>query len=84
MACRKGKGWRVAPLGGQARDNEIVLLGPAEAPIAVLRKRHRFRLAAKAPRSADLQGFLRAMLAAAPAAARGVRVAIDVDPQSFL
>ena len=80
----EGKGFRVAPLGGQARDNEIVLLGPAEAPIAVLRKRHRFRLAAKAPRSADLQGFLRAMLAAAPAPRGGVRVAIDVDPQSFL
>ena len=78
------KNWRVAPLGGQPQDNEIVLLGPAEAPIAVLRKRHRFRLAAKAPRSADLQGFLRAMLAAAPEPHGGVRVAVDVDPQSFL
>jgi primosomal protein N' (replication factor Y) (superfamily II helicase) len=80
----EGKNWRVAPLGGQPQANEIVLLGPAEAPIAVLRKRHRFRLAAKAPRSADLQGFLRAMLAAAPEPRGGVRVAIDVDPQSFL
>jgi primosomal protein N' (replication factor Y) (superfamily II helicase) len=80
----EGKSWRVAPLGGQRRDNEIVLLGPAEAPIAVLRKRHRFRLAAKAPRSADLQGFLRALLAAAPPPRGGVRVAIDIDPQSFL
>jgi primosomal protein N' (replication factor Y) (superfamily II helicase) len=78
------KNWRVAPLGGQPHDNEIVLLGPAEAPIAVLRKRYRFRLAAKAPRSADLQGFLRAMLAAAPQPRGGVRVAIDIDPQSFL
>jgi primosomal protein N' (replication factor Y) len=49
-----------------------------------MRKRHRFRLAAKAPRSADLQGFLRAMLGAAPEPRGGVRVAIDVDPQSFL
>jgi primosomal protein N' (replication factor Y) len=80
----EGKNWRVAPLGGQPRDDEIILLGPAEAPIAVLRKRHRFRLAAKAPRSADLQGFLRAMLAEAPGPRGGVRVAIDVDPQSFL
>ena len=78
------KTWRVAPLGGQRQENEIILLGPAEAPIAVLRKRYRFRLAAKAPRSADLQGFLRAMLAAAPEPRGGVRVAIDVDPQSFL
>jgi primosomal protein N' (replication factor Y) (superfamily II helicase) len=78
------KTWRVAPVGGLRQENEIILLGPAEAPIAVLRKRYRFRLAAKAPRSADLQGFLRAMLAAAPEPRGGVRVAIDVDPQSFL
>ena len=79
-----GKGWRVAPLGGPPQGDEIILLGPAEAPIAVLRRRHRFRLAAKAPRAADLQGFLRALLAAAPPSRGGVRVAIDVDPQSFL
>ena len=83
-AMAEGKGWKVAPLGGQPRADEIVLLGPAEAPIAVLRKRHRFRLAAKAPRSADLQGFLRALLGAAPPPRGGVKVAIDVDPQSFL
>jgi primosomal protein N' (replication factor Y) len=83
-ALPAGKGWRVAPIGGQPKDDEITLLGPAEAPIAVLRKRHRFRLAAKAPRSADLQGFLRAMLAAAPQPRGGVKVVVDVDPQSFL
>ncbi|MBV8661919.1 MAG: primosomal protein N' [Hyphomicrobiales bacterium] len=79
-----GKGWRLAPIGGAAGSDEILLLGPAEAPIAVLRGRHRFRLAVKAPRSADMQGFLRALLAAAPPPRGGVRVAIDVDPQSFL
>jgi primosomal protein N' (replication factor Y) len=72
--------WRLAPLGGQLRADEIVLPGPAEAPIAAVRERCRFRLAAKAPRSADLQGFLGAMLAAA---SRRGKVAIDVDPQSF-
>ncbi len=77
-------GWKIAPLGGPPQGNEIALLGPAEAPIAVLRRRHRFRLAAKAPRSADLQGFLRALLAAAPPPRGGVHVAVDVDPQSFL
>ena len=62
----------------------IVVLGPAEAPLAVLRGRSRFRLLVKAPRRADLQGFLRQMLAAAPRPRGGVRVAVDVDPQSFL
>ena len=83
-AMPAGKGWRVAPLGGRPAGQRDHLLGPAEAPIAVLRKRHRFRLAAKAPRAADLQGFLRALIAAAPQPRGGVRVAIDVDPQSFL
>ena len=83
-AMPMGKGWRLAPLGGAPHGDEILLLGPAEAPIAVLRKRHRFRLAAKAPRAADLQGFLRALLAAAPSPRGGVKVAVDVDPQSFL
>ena len=79
-----GRNWRVAPLGGQPVEDEIAVFGPAEAPIAILRKRHRFRLAVRAPRSADLQGFLRALLAVAPQPRGGVKVAIDVDPQSFL
>jgi primosomal protein N' (replication factor Y) len=76
--------WRLAPVGGELQAGEILLLGPAEAPIAMLRGRHRFRLAVKAPRNADLQGFLRAVLAAAPPPRGGVRVAVDVDPQSFM
>ena len=76
--------WRLAPIGGEIDSGEIQLFGPAEAPIAMLRGRHRFRLAVKAPRSADLQGFLRATLAAAPPPRGGVRVSVDVDPQSFM
>jgi len=76
--------WKLAPAGGLPSEDEIILLGPAEAPIAVIRGRHRFRLLARAPRSADLQGFLRALLDAGPKERGGVRVAIDIDPQSFL
>ena len=76
--------FRVAPASGFAAADEISLLGPAEAPIALLRGRHRFRLAAKAPRNVDLQGFLRALLAASPPPRGNVRVSVDVDPQSFL
>ena len=74
----------IAPVSGEPHEGEVLLLGPAEAPIAMLRGRHRFRLAVKASRNADLQGFLRAVLAAAPPARGGVRVAVDVDPQSFM
>ena len=76
--------FRVAAAAGAVEADEITLLGPAEAPLALLRGRHRFRLAVKAPRRADLQGFLRALLAASPPARGGVRVTVDVDPQSFL
>ena len=76
--------WRLAPIGGEVLQGEMLLLGPAEAPIAMVRGRHRFRLIVKAPRNADIQGFLRALIAAAPPPRGGVRVAVDVDPQSFL
>ena len=76
--------WRVAAIGALPGADEVMVLGPAEAPIAVVRGRHRFRLLIKAPRSADLQGFLRAMIAQAPPERGGVRVAVDVAPQSFL
>jgi primosomal protein N' (replication factor Y) len=76
--------WKMPKAGGFPGADEIMLLGPAEAPIAVVRGRHRFRLLVKAPRSADMQGFLRALLAAAPPDRGGVRTQVDVDPQSFL
>ncbi len=62
-------GWSVAGPGQMPGEHDIVVLGPAEAPIAVVRGQHRFRLLVKAPRRADLQGFLRRMLANAPKAA---------------
>jgi primosomal protein N' (replication factor Y) len=76
--------WNLAPAGGLPSEREITLLGPAEAPIAVIRGRHRYRLLVRAPRSADLQGFLRALLVAGPPERGGIRVEVDIDPQSFL
>ena len=62
----------------------IQVLGPTDAPLAVIRGRHRFRLLVKADRSADLQGFIRHWFEAAPRARGSVRVNVDIDPQSFL
>jgi primosomal protein N' (replication factor Y) len=70
---------RVAPF-----EEGVRLLGPAEAPFAVLRGRHRFRLLARSDRAGTLHDWLRAWLAAAPKPRGSVRVAIDVDPMSFL
>jgi primosomal protein N' (replication factor Y) len=65
-------------------SDEVRLLGPAEAPLAVLRGRHRFRLMAHAASAGALHDWLCAWLAAAPRPRGSVRVAIDVDPMSFL
>jgi primosomal protein N' (replication factor Y) len=62
----------------------VRLLGPAEAPFAVLRGRHRFRLLAQSDRVGRLHDWLRVWLAAAPRPRGSVRVAIDIDPLSFL
>ncbi len=62
----------------------IDVLGPAEAPLAVVRGRHRYRLLVQAARAVDLQGFIRAWLATAPKARASLRVQVDIDPQSFL
>ncbi|MGV6874499.1 primosomal protein N' [Pseudochelatococcus sp. B33] len=62
----------------------VVVLGPAEAPLALIRGRYRFRLLVRAGRSVDLQAYLRDWLARAPKHPAKVRVAVDVDPQSFM
>ncbi len=65
------------------KDEQVRVLGPAEAPIAVVRGRHRFRLLAKSPRGFDLSAYLRQWLAAAPRPRGNTRLEVDVDPQSF-
>ena len=59
------------------------VLGPAEAPLAVVRGRYRFRLLVKSPRSFDLSAYLREWLAQAPKTKGDVKLEVDVDPQSF-
>jgi primosomal protein N' (replication factor Y) len=63
---------------------DIDVLGPAEAPLALVAGRHRFRLLVHGGRRSDMQGFVRALLAAAPRPRGSVRVNVDIDPQSFL
>jgi primosomal protein N' (replication factor Y) len=62
----------------------ISVLGPAEAPLALVRGRHRFRLLVHGRRNSDMQGFLRTMIANGPKARGSVQIQLDVDPQSFL
>ena len=57
--------------------------GPAPAPLAMLRGRHRYRLLVHARRALDVQSVIRDWLGALDWPSK-VRVAVDVDPYSFL
>jgi primosomal protein N' (replication factor Y) len=65
-------------------DERIKVLGPAEAPLAVIKGRYRFRLLVKSLRNVDLSEYLREWLAAGPKTKGNLKLEVDVDPQSFL
>jgi primosomal protein N' (replication factor Y) len=69
---------RAAPSG-----DGIWVLGPAPAPLSVLRGRHRRRLLLKTRRDIAVQKLLRNWVGSVRVG-RGARVDIDVDPVSFL
>jgi primosomal protein N' (replication factor Y) len=65
------------------RFPQIRVLGPAPAPLARLRGRHRRRFLIKAPRGVSLQRLLSEWLAKVRPPS-SVRLQIDIDPYSFL
>jgi len=69
---------RLAP-----RDPNIELLGPAPAPLALLRGRHRRRMLLKAPKQTNLQAYIRHWLGLIKLP-NPIRVQVDIDPYSFL
>jgi len=71
-------------IGRAAPNHEnMAVFGPAPAPLAMLRGRHRIRLLVHAARSVPVQDIIRDWLGKLQFP-RGVRVAVDVDPYSFL
>ncbi|KQW17400.1 primosomal protein N' [Afipia sp. Root123D2] len=66
------------------RDERIQVLGPAEAPLAVIKGRYRFRILVKSARNVDLSHYLRDWIAVGPKPKGNLKLEIDVDPQSFL
>jgi primosomal protein N' (replication factor Y) len=65
------------------QDAGIEVLGPAPAPLAVLRRHHRRRFLVKARRALAIQQII-ARWTGAVDLPRAVRLQIDVDPYSFL
>jgi primosomal protein N' (replication factor Y) len=80
-----GEAEAVARRIGQAspRVEGMAVFGPAPAPLAMLRGRHRQRLLVHAARNLDVQDLIRDWLGGLDWSAK-VRVAVDVDPYSFL
>lgn len=69
---------RLAP-----RDPRIECLGPAPAPLALLRGRHRRRFLLKSARNVNIQAYIRHWLGLCKVP-RPIRVQVDIDPYSFL
>lgn len=67
---------------GPLRQIGAQLFGPAPAPVARVRGRHRVRLLIKAEKQAPLQGAILAWLAQIKLP-NHVRLTVDIDPQSF-
>lgn len=80
-----GEAMATARLIGQTapKADGFAVFGPAPAPLAMLRGRHRHRLLVHALRHVDLQNILRQWLDPLDWP-RAVRVGIDVDPYSFV
>ncbi|MEQ9520505.1 MAG: primosomal protein N' [Parvibaculum sp.] len=70
---------------GRAHGNAegIAVFGPAPAPLALLRGRHRVRFLVKAARGAPVQDYVAHWLSKVKTP-NAVRVSVDVDPYSFL
>ena len=65
------------------RFDGVTVLGPAPAPLALLRGRHRRRLLLKAGRQVNVQKVVRDWLAPLKLPG-GASLAVDVDPYSFM
>ncbi len=75
-------GAELARRDGPLRVAGAEVFGPAPAPIARIRGRHRVRLLVKAPKSVALQPALAQWVAQVKLPAN-LRLAVDIDPQSF-
>ncbi len=75
-------GAELARHDGPLRAIGAQLFGPAPAPVARVRGRHRVRLLVKADKAAPLQAALAEWLAQVKPPSN-LRLAVDIDPQSF-
>ena len=63
-------------------DGNVVTLGPAPAPVFLLRNKYRYRLLVKTPKTVKIQQVLEEWLRKVRIP-QSVRVEVDIDPYSF-
>ena len=75
---------KTAVLLGQSafNDDKVSTLGPAPAPIFVLRGKYRYRLLLKTDKTVKIQDVVRKWLKRVEVPST-VRVEVDIDPYSF-
>ncbi|MEZ5648519.1 MAG: primosomal protein N' [Alphaproteobacteria bacterium] len=64
-------------------EEGIIILGPAPAPLAILRRRHRRRFLLKSAKNLSLQSVIKKWIKEIRLP-RTVRLQVDIDPYSFL
>ncbi|MBL6933638.1 MAG: primosomal protein N', partial [Rhodospirillales bacterium] len=65
------------------RFKNVLVLGPAPAPLSMVRGRHRRRFLIRAPKEVNMQRLITEWLSSMPPS-RKVRIQADIDPYSFL
>ena len=64
--------------------NSVRLFGPADAPVSMIRGRHRVRMLAQSGKDFDLSGYVRFWLGTAEKPKGDLKVQVDIDPMSFM
>jgi primosomal protein N' (replication factor Y) len=70
-------------LSAAPQADGLRLFGPADAPVAMVRGRHRVRLLVQSQKEFDLSGYVRFWLNSAERAKGSLKVQVDIDPMSF-
>jgi primosomal protein N' (replication factor Y) len=71
-------------LSAAPMTERVRLFGPADAPVAMVRGRHRVRLLVQSGKDFDLSGYVRFWLESAERVTGNLRVQVDIDPLSFM
>ena len=65
-------------------SSKLRVLGPAEAPLFMVRGRSRFRLLVKAEKTVDIQSFIKKWLERSARPKGDLKLVVDIDPYNFM